>query len=139
MVEKRVYKKEIPETMEEAASAVRSGKLSQAAAARHYGITRSRLQNYLTGKHQNSCGHPTTLSIEEEEELASTLNTIAEWGFPLMKSEIQVLVKNYCDRKRLINSFKNDNLPSEVGIVHETTESCYQNGRQYQKSESLCI
>lgn len=98
--------------MEEAAEAVSSRRLSQAEAARQYGITRSRLQNFLIGKHQNACGHPTTLSTEEEEELASTINTIAEWGFPLMKSEIQVLVKGYCDRK-LFNRFKNNNLPSE--------------------------
>lgn len=113
MTEKRVYKKEVPAAMEEAAKAVRSGRLSQAQASRDYDITRSRLQNYLAGAHQNSCGHPTTLSANEEEELASTLNTIAEWGFPLTKSEIQDLVKGYCDRKFFKRRFKNDNLPSE--------------------------
>ena len=43
----------------------------QAAAAKQSGITRSHLQNYLTEKHQTTCGHPTTLS-KEEEELASS-------------------------------------------------------------------
>ena len=108
MTEKRVYIKDIPIGMEEAVKAVRSGKLSQAAASREYGITRSRLQNYLGQLQQKPCGHPTTLSAVEEEELAATLNSVAEWGFPMMKSKIQALVKGYCDRKFIKKRFKKD-------------------------------
>ena len=103
-------------------AAVRTGRMTERKAAEHYGITRSRLQNHLSGKHQGSCGHPISLTKIEEQELALTLDSVAEWGFPLNKMEVRILVKGYCDRRRM-KRFKN-NLPSEDWVkafINRTT------------------
>ena len=104
--------RDTPVCMAEAVDAVRTGRMTEHKAAEHYGITRSRLQNHLSGKHQGSCGHPTSLTKMEEQELALTLDRVAEWGFPLNKMEVRILVKGYCDRRHM-KCFKNNNLPSE--------------------------
>ena len=54
---KRKYERDTPVCMAEAVDAVRTGRMTERKAAEHYGITRSRLQNHLSGKHQGSCGH----------------------------------------------------------------------------------
>ena len=96
---KRKYERDTPVCMAEAVDGVRTGRMTERKAAEHYGITRSRLQNHLSGKHQGSCGRPASLTKMEEQELASTLDSVAEWGFPLKKKmEVRILAKGYCDK-----------------------------------------
>uniref|UniRef100_A0A915JSG0 Uncharacterized protein n=1 Tax=Romanomermis culicivorax TaxID=13658 RepID=A0A915JSG0_ROMCU len=43
--------------------------------------------------------HPTVLSEEEEILLCEHLTLVAEWGYPLTRTNLRYMVKDYLDKK----------------------------------------
>ena len=96
------------ESLEEAMQAVRDKKLSIRAASCAYGIPRSTLYDYLTGKVEIGCrkGPDSILTIAEEECLVSYALHMAEIGYG--RSRDQISVREIIERDHRPNPFKNN-------------------------------
>ena len=55
-------------------------------------------------------GHPTALPVDVEEEVASCLKVLAEWGFGITTSELSYIIADFCNQTKLKTPFK-DNIP----------------------------
>ena len=79
-----------------------------------YSIPYTTLSNHMSGRvsGENSRGHPTVLTAEEETEIVDACIIFAEWGFDLGRKEVEGIVSNYlkCTKKK--NPFK-DTIPGE--------------------------
>ena len=49
-----------------------------------------------------SVGAPRALSVEVEKRLANMIHNLAEWGYPVGKFEIQIMVKDILDKNKII-------------------------------------
>ena len=82
--------------------------------ANKYSIPYTTLSNHMSGRvsGENSRGHPTVLTAEEETEIVDACIIFAEWGFGLGRKEVEGIVSNYlkCTKKK--NPFK-DTIPGE--------------------------
>ena len=74
---------------------VQSGKLGIRAAARKHGIPRSSLYDHLSGKSSKRYGGPSTvLTAEVEKEIATSCVVLQEFGFPVTKELVGVIVRD---------------------------------------------
>ena len=85
-----------------------------AEAARLFGVPYSTLIDGLTGRIAIGAkvGHPTTLTPNEEAEIAETCIAFAEWGFGMGRREVESVVKDYLHVTKRKNPFK-DGVPGE--------------------------
>ncbi|XP_071959534.1 jerky protein homolog-like [Antedon mediterranea] len=105
---KRKYKSFSDDDLKQAVDAVQNG-MSQAAASRTFGITRSTLQNKLDHKHKKDVGRPTVLSEAEEKILVQTLSEVAKWGYPLTPHDMKIIIQTYLNNQgREVKVFKNN-------------------------------
>ena len=64
-------------------------------------------------KKRNSVGRPSALTPEEEELIAQLTDDVAEWGFPVGRFEVKMMVKDLLDKKGVgVVKFKN-NVPGD--------------------------
>ena len=89
----RMYKNYSEEVIKKAVEEVKSGKLSQNAAARKYKINRTTLLYKVHGSHEGKPGHPAVLLPEKEQIISQTLGTMSDWEFPITKSGEQKLTE----------------------------------------------
>ena len=91
---------------------LKSGR-SQRYVCEKYKIPRGTLQNKLAKRHGKERGHQTVLSDVEEKAVVEHLATLADWGFPMDKTDLRIFVKSYLDKEgRQVKQFKN-NYPGE--------------------------
>ena len=112
----RIYKRKVgrryasytADNMTAALKELAEGK-SQRAVSKKYNIARGTLQNKIAGKHGKIVGHPKVLSDVEEVTLVNHLLIMSDWGFPLDRYDLRVLVKSYLDKAgRIIKQFTNN-------------------------------
>lgn len=99
------------EKMNEAIQACRDGLMSVRAAAKHFEVPKSTLQDRVQGAHSEVHGRPPVLTPDEEAYLVEMINQCSEWGFPLTQLDLQMFVKTYLDKKGATTIFK-ENLPT---------------------------
>lgn len=86
--------------------------MDQRQASRVYKIARSTLQlNLQVGPQKKKHGGQTVLSKEDESVIVANILTLSEFGFPIDKVELRMLVNNYLDRKGVTISKFTDNKP----------------------------
>ncbi|KAK3916660.1 Jerky protein homolog-like, partial [Frankliniella fusca] len=99
-----------PKRLMRACQAVAEG-MSVRVAAHTYNVRRSTLSDECQNKHPKARGRPTALTATEELVLVDHLLVQADWGFPLSRADVSVLVKEYLDKSdKRVTQFK-DNLP----------------------------
>lgn len=96
--------------LENALKDVKAGKLSMRKASEQYGVPYSTLNEHYHEKHKLKYGGQTILSAEEEKYLSNGIQKCGEWGYPLTRWDIRLLVQNY------LNSFgkKVKNFPNNL-------------------------
>ena len=100
------------EDLQKAIAEVRHGKTIKGS-ARKYGMSEAmihyKMKKSLSGKMEDKQpGRPTTLSKEEETQLALCIRTTCRVGFSPTKEQIKDIVKEYIQLHELITPFKND-------------------------------
>ena len=80
------------ETLQKCLEAVRSGSLLINKATKEYNIPRGTIQNKLKNIHSKSVSCPTVFTKLEEELFALRVTTICNWGFPLDKVGLRMIV-----------------------------------------------
>lgn len=99
------------EHLQEAIDKIKSGQMGQREAAKQYNIPRSTLKNKLAGRYNKAVGHPTTLTLEEEEIVANHIIAVSQQGIPVSLQDVRIILKSYLDSTgRKIKMFK-DNKP----------------------------
>ncbi|KAB0804870.1 hypothetical protein PPYR_01840 [Photinus pyralis] len=115
----RVYKHKIgihfmnyrEETLKNALADIKSGKKTIRQAAECYKIPKSTLHDKIKKKKTKKHGGQTKLSSEEEKMIADGIIKFCEWGFPMTRGDIRLLVKGYLyGQGKKIKIFK-DNFP----------------------------
>ena len=105
------------DTLQQAMSELKQGK-SQRSVAKKYNISRGTLQNRVAGRgrHSTKPGHPPVLAEEEEEDsIVKHHLKLSDWGFPIDKTDLRMLVKAYLDKAgHFVAQFK-QNYPGEDG------------------------
>jgi len=113
----RHYKKKIgisfknytEENVNKALDDIKKGKKSLRQAAEYYRVPKSTLHDKKIGKKNKKHGGQCAMSFEEERLLAEGIVKFCEWGFPLTRQDMRLLVKGYLDRKGVkIKQFKNN-------------------------------
>lgn len=94
----RNYKNYTEETLQQALSDIRSGRLSQKAASEKYKINRTTLLYKINRNNEGKPGHPTVLT-EEEKLISDTLGTVSDWGFPMSKSDIRSVIEKSVNKQ----------------------------------------
>lgn len=109
----RSYKNYSEETLDQCLREVLDGQISATAAVKKYRISKGTIINKIHGRKGLKTGGQTALSSSEELAFVNNLITCAEWGFPLTKHDLRLLVKHYLDREgKVVKQFKN-NFPGE--------------------------
>lgn len=112
----KVYKKTDKENLERALHEIKNG-MSYRDASVKYKIHYSVLYRHFKNPNLKTQGGQTALTKTEEEIILKQLITCADWGYPLDKYDLRVMVKTYLDsRGKTIPKFKN-NLPGK-DFVH---------------------
>lgn len=97
--------------LELALEAVNKGELKPHRAALKYGIPSSTLYDHLKGKSQKRYGgRPTVLSVQEEKEIVTICEVLQQFGFPLTKDIVGIIVRDYLKDCERPNPFK-DSIP----------------------------
>ncbi len=100
------------EALQQALEAIRDQKMNIKRAAITFGVPRTTLHDRLREKVTGDLGRPTVLCKEEESILVERLVLLGQWGFPLTKMDLRLLVKNYLDERGRETIFKN-NMPGK--------------------------
>ena len=78
-----------------------------------HGVPRSSIRRARWLEHRQHPGHPTALTEVEEKEVVRLAVVTAQWGYPLDKGDIKLLIQTYLNKEgRTISMFKN-NLPGD--------------------------
>ena len=92
--------------LETAMKEVCAGRAGVRAAARKYGIPRSSLHDHLSGKSTKRHGGPrTVLTPAIEKEIATTCIVLQEFGFPLSKELVGVIIRDLLNDSGQENPF----------------------------------
>ena len=94
------------EQLQAALEGVRSGKMKAHAAALKFCIPSSTLYDHLKGKSRRRYGgHPTILTCAEEKEIVTSCQVLQEFGYPLTKDIVGIIVRDYITACRRENPF----------------------------------
>ena len=96
---KRDYGAYAEETLQKCMEAVRSGSLSINKASKTYNIPRGTIQNKMKNVHSKSVGRPSIFTKQEEELFATRAVTMCNWGFPLHKLDLRMIVNAYLTKQ----------------------------------------
>jgi hypothetical protein len=106
----RKYKNYSDSSLLESVADISNG-MSYRKSSEKHGIPFKSIQNKITQKHSLKHGGQTELTAEQESGLVAVILAASEWGYPLTKKDIRLLVKNYLDENKMTcKKFKN-NLP----------------------------
>lgn len=97
--------------LNECLKSIRDGTFSHRKAAAHYGIPRRTILNKLKNKHEKQVGGQPVFSRAEEESFVSYIETMSDYGFPLMTEDLRHVIKSYLDRIDRKVKFFTDNKP----------------------------
>lgn len=114
-LEARRYRDYGDDTLQTALQEMRSGMSSRTAECR-FKIPRRTLLNKLQNRHSADVGRPKCLSEIEERHLVDVLIASAEFGSPMRKLDLRMLVKNYLDETGVSLSCFKDNLPGREWV-----------------------
>lgn len=90
--------------------------MTQRKASEHYKISRSTIKNKLKALHSNSVGHPTAFTPAVEASFAQHCMKLADFGFPLIPSDLKMCVTRYLDCKGVRVSQFTNNIPGDDWI-----------------------
>lgn len=85
--------------------------LSSWEASQKHGVPYRTIQNKNKRKHTNKYGGQMALGSQEEAGLASTILIAAEWGYPLTKLDIRLIVKSFLEENNKTCERFKDNMP----------------------------
>lgn len=85
-----------------AASAEAKNELSLRNVAENHKLHYTTLQRYIKSNGKRRIGGQTVLCKEVEKIIAEKLGVCALWGYPLDTMKFHMIVKNYLDRKSII-------------------------------------
>ena len=106
---KRTHQAYSAEDLKTCVEDVTSGKLSIRKAAVLYNIPHTTITNKVHGKHGKSVGTQTIFTLDEEEAFVSRVKAMCDWGFPLGKIDLRMMVAAYlAKQKRIIRQFNNN-------------------------------
>ena len=84
--------------------------LSLRKASEKHGISKFALERHK--KSRRSVGRPVSITAEDEKMISQLADDVAEWGFPVGRFEVTMMVKDLLD-KRGDKVFKNNNIPGD--------------------------
>lgn len=111
----RSYKNYSPEMLEIAVEAVTNKTISSRDAEKQFGIPRRTILNKLKNCHSKAVGAPTRLTIDEESQLINVIKASADYGSPLTKLDVRIMVHNYLKKNGKEDLF-NGKMPGEKWI-----------------------
>ena len=115
---KRNYLSYSEETLHKCMGAVKAGKISINKASKDFKIPRGTIQNKLKQVHSNPVGRPRVFTPQEESLLASRVTTMCDWGFPLDKIDLRMIVNSYLlKQNRTVREFT-DNIPGDDWVMN---------------------
>lgn len=83
-----------------------------------YGIHYSLIYRHVKNNDIKKQGGQTSLSLSEEKLLIDNILLCAEWGFPLDRLNLRLLVKGYFHRRgKKVKKFGRSNMPGKKRIV----------------------
>ena len=89
--------KYVDEDLQLAISAVENKEMKLSEAAKHFAVPKTTLYDRLSGKSKPQLGRPTELTAEEEDIIVDRLLLMGDWGFPLTRKDLWILIKEYLD------------------------------------------
>jgi hypothetical protein len=102
------YKKE---DIAKAFQDLRANKLSYRVAAAKYNIEYTVLYRHNTRNNIKTLGGQTVLSPKVENIIVENINACADWGFPMDRYDLRLLVKIYLDKKGIESKRFKNNMP----------------------------
>lgn len=111
----RSYRNYTPEMLQLAVESVANRTITSRDAEKQFGVPRRTIINKLKNRHQKPVGKPTRLSEEEEEKLINVIIASADFGSPLTKLDLRILVHNYLKKNGKEHIF-NNKMPGEKWV-----------------------
>ena len=81
-----------------------------------FDVKRSTLCDHFHGKHLKKLGKPQAVVPEVEDAIATMLDQVAEWGFPVGRFELKLIIKNIRHNHCQDVSCFRDNTPGDDWI-----------------------
>uniref|UniRef100_A0A8D8QZF0 Jerky protein homolog-like n=2 Tax=Cacopsylla melanoneura TaxID=428564 RepID=A0A8D8QZF0_9HEMI len=107
----RGYRNYSDDKLAECVEAIRSKTLTQRAAEKAYGISRSTIKAKLKGNHNKSVGRQKIFSEQEETSFVQHMIKMSDFGFPMIEMDFRFAAKAYLGKRGVkIPQFRN-NLP----------------------------
>ena len=106
-----------PEDFQKAVEAVRRGEMSFREAAKAFSVPRTTLQDRVNETHVGISGRPTELTAEEEKMIVDRLLVMASWGFPFSQKDLREFVKEYLNKKGVVNKTFINNRPTHRWVA----------------------
>lgn len=75
-------------------------------ASKVYKIPRLTLRNKCLERHQQPVGHPSVLSLNEQQVIINVLTQVAKWGFPLTKFDIRAMINSLTNKAKQCESLR---------------------------------
>lgn len=107
----RQYRNFTDDQMEKALKGVQEEGLAIRKAAEKYGVSKDSLHRRLKGKHTGKYGRPAVFNDEDEKSIVECIKLAGEWGFPLTKLDVRLVVKGFLDRKGCTELRFQNNMP----------------------------
>ena len=82
-----------------------------------FGVPKTTLGRRLK-EPSNKPGWTPVLTVKEEKVIVDCIQVMWSWEFPLDRSDLRHLVKNYLDRKGMRVERFQDNLPGHEFVIH---------------------
>lgn len=111
----RSYKNYTPEMLQLAVESVANNTITTREAEKQFGIPRRTIVNRLKHRHLKPVGKPTRLREEEENKLINVITASADYGSPLTKLDLRILVHNYLKKNGKDYIF-NKKMPGEKWV-----------------------
>jgi len=113
---KRTYGYSSEKSLQDAVSAVVKDGLSFRKASERFHVKKSTLYDHYHGKHSKKVGRPQVLSAEIEDAIAAMLDQVAEWGYPVGRLELMIIVRDILKiHNKTVGCFSN-NTPGDDWI-----------------------
>ena len=108
----RNYRNYDKETLAKCLAKIKSNKMSLSKASKEFKIPKGTLSNKLDNvKQEGKAGDQMYLSVDLEEKLLLTMDTLTKWKVPLDGFSIRRLVKAYLDREKVVHKRFENNMP----------------------------
>ncbi|CAF4889407.1 unnamed protein product [Pieris macdunnoughi] len=112
----RPYRNHTTEMLELAVESVANKKVTSRDAEKKFGIPRRTIINKVKSFHIKAVGSPTRLTQTEEDRLINLLIASADFGSPLTKLNLRIIVHNYLNKNGRDDIF-NGKLPGDKWVT----------------------